>query len=67
MIKVLLVDDHELIRGGVEALLNAFEDMSVVAVCDCGEKALQIMEAELPDVVLVRMIDTKLTKIEKDI
>lgn len=53
MIKVLLVDDHELIRSGVEALLNAFEDITVVAVCDCGEKALQIIEAELPDVVLM--------------
>ncbi|WP_371927251.1 response regulator [Methylomonas subterranea] len=53
MIRVLLVDDHELIRSGVEALLNAFQDITVVAVCDCGEKALQIIETELPDVVLM--------------
>lgn len=53
MIRVLIVDDHELVRSGVEALLNACEDISVVAVCDCGEKALQIITNETPDVVLM--------------
>lgn len=53
MIKVLLVDDHELVRSGIEALLNAVEDIQVIAVCDCGEKALQTIEIEPPDVVLM--------------
>ncbi|WP_150049489.1 MULTISPECIES: response regulator [Methylomonas] len=53
MIRVLLVDDHELVRSGIEALLNAVEDISVVAVCDCGEKALKQVEDTLPDVVLM--------------
>ena len=53
MIKVLLVDDHELVRSGIEALLNAVEDISVFAVCDCGEKALQLIATERPDVVLM--------------
>lgn len=53
MIKVLLVDDHELVRSGVEALLNVFEDVTVIGVCDCGEKALQLIGVEQPDVVLM--------------
>ncbi len=53
MIKVLLVDDHELVRSGIEALLNAVEDIDVVAVCDCGETALQVIGTEPPDVVLM--------------
>jgi len=53
MIKVLLVDDHELVRSGIEALLNAVEDIEVVAVCDCGESALESIEKRLPDVVLM--------------
>lgn len=53
MIKVLLVDDHELVRSGIEALLNAFEDINVIAVCDCGEKALQVVAHDAPDVVLM--------------
>jgi two-component system invasion response regulator UvrY len=53
MIKVLLVDDHELVRCGIEALLNAMEDITVVAVCDCGEQALQAIANDPPDVVLM--------------
>ncbi|MGR8929679.1 MAG: response regulator [Gammaproteobacteria bacterium] len=53
MIRVLLVDDHELVRSGIEALLNAYEDISVVAVCECGEKALQVITDDPPDVVLM--------------
>lgn len=53
MIKVLLVDDHELVRSGFEALLNAIEDITVIGVCDCGEKALQLIGEQKPDVVLM--------------
>jgi len=53
MIKVLLVDDHELVRSGIEALLNVIEDITVVGVCDCGEQALQVISNELPDVILM--------------
>lgn len=53
MIRVLLVDDHELVRSGIEALLNAVEDITVTAVCDCGEKALEVIGDEPVDVVLM--------------
>lgn len=53
MIRVLLVDDHELVRSGIEVLLNAVEDIDVVGVCDCGETALEVIKREPPDVVLM--------------
>ncbi len=53
MIKVLLVDDHELVRSGIEALLNAIEDVKVIAACDSGEMALQSIDSQMPDVVLM--------------
>lgn len=53
MITVLLVDDHELVRSGVEALLNAVDDINVLAVCECGETALQLISQQQPDVVLM--------------
>ncbi|ANE56479.1 MULTISPECIES: response regulator [Methylomonas] len=53
MIKVLLVDDHELVRSGIEALLAAEQDISVVGVCNCGEQALQLVAQDPPDVVLM--------------
>ena len=53
MIKVLLVDDHELVRTGIESLLNAQDDISVVAVTNCGEEALEILDNISPDVILM--------------
>jgi len=53
MIKVLLVDDHELVRTGVEALLNAVDDISVVAVSNCGEGVLELIEKNTPDIILM--------------
>ena len=53
MIKVLLVDDHELVRTGVEVLLNAVDDISVVAVCGTGEEAVDAVEKYLPDIVMM--------------
>ncbi len=53
MIKVLLVDDHELVRTGIEALLNAQDDINVVAVSNCGEAALDMLTEITPDVILM--------------
>jgi two-component system invasion response regulator UvrY len=53
MIKVLLVDDHELVRTGIESLLAAHDDIAVVATANCGESVLDILEQSLPDVILM--------------
>ena len=53
MISVLLVDDHELVRTGIEALLNEVEDISVAGVAKSGEEAVDAVIALSPDVVLM--------------
>ncbi len=53
MIKVLLVDDHELVRTGIEALLNSQEDIEVVGVASSGEGGLELLNEISPDVVLM--------------
>lgn len=53
MIKVLLVDDHELFRTGIEALLNDVEDISVIGVAKSGEEAVDKVIDLAPDVVLM--------------
>ena len=53
MISVLLVDDHELVRTGIEALLNATGDIAVVGVAKSGEEAVDAMATVLPDIVLM--------------
>ena len=53
MISVLLVDDHELVRTGIEALLNAAGDIAVVGVAKSGEEAVDAMASLSPDIVLM--------------
>lgn len=53
MISVLLVDDHELVRTGIEALLNATGDINVVGVAKSGEEAAQAVVNLSPDVVVM--------------
>lgn len=53
MIRVLLVDDHELVRTGIEALLNGVLDIKVVGVAKSGEEAVAAMAAIAPDIVLM--------------
>lgn len=53
MISVLLVDDHELVRTGIEALLNAAEDITVVGMAKSGEEAVDAVVSLSADVVLM--------------
>ena len=53
MISVLLVDDHQLVRTGIQALLNMDTGIQVLAVADSGEQALVMVDKLLPDVVLM--------------
>jgi DNA-binding NarL/FixJ family response regulator len=51
--RVLLVDDHTLVRAGIRSLLDAMEGFSVVAEANNGREALALMRAHQPDVVLM--------------
>lgn len=53
MIKVLLVDDHEIVRTGIESLLNSVDGISVIGVSNCGEKALELLCNMNPDIILM--------------
>src|SRR5881397_1721847 len=58
-IRVMLVDDHELVRQGVVSMLAKAEDLAVVGEAKTGREAIETARKELPDVVLmdVRMPD----------
>ncbi|ESS73869.1 response regulator UvrY [Methyloglobulus morosus KoM1] len=53
MIRILLVDDHELVRTGIAALLNTAEDMTVVGVAQSGEEAVNQIALQAADVILM--------------
>ena len=55
MIKVLIVDDHALVRMGIRRLLEDLADIEVVADAASGEEALKLVKTAVPDVVLLDM------------
>ncbi|ALG84900.1 response regulator [Gordonia phthalatica] len=52
-ISILLVDDHPIVRAGLAALINALDDMSVVAEADDLESTLRAVRTHRPDVILM--------------
>ncbi|WP_439664077.1 response regulator [Lentzea sp. HUAS TT2] len=53
MIRVLLVDDHPVVRFGLRTILEAQEDLSVIGECGSGSEAIELASELLPDVVLM--------------
>src|SRR5579862_2633161 len=53
LIRILTVDDHPLLRKGIAALVNAEEDMKLVAEASSGEEAIEKFRAHRPDVTLM--------------
>src|SRR6266487_4054418 len=58
-LRVMLVDDHEVVRGGIRALLQAADDIVVTAEAGSVRDAIDEAERSRPDVVVmdVRLID----------
>lgn len=52
-IRVILADDHALVRGGIRALLNTLPDVEVIAEANDGREALSLIEIHQPDIVLM--------------
>jgi DNA-binding NarL/FixJ family response regulator len=52
-IRVLLADDHALVRAGLRSLLAAMTEVEVVGEASSGEEALELVARETPDVVLM--------------
>ena len=53
MIKLLLVDDHELVRIGIRSLLAGIDGIEVMGEVNTGEEALALAHKTTPDVVLM--------------
>ncbi|MHB1842483.1 MAG: response regulator [Sulfobacillus sp.] len=53
MIRLLLADDHPLLRQGIRAVLETEADISVVAEAATGQEVLDICQTSLPDMVVM--------------
>jgi NarL family two-component system response regulator LiaR len=56
VIRVMLVDDHAVVRSGLGAFLLAFDDLELVAEADGGERAVLLCERARPNVVLMDLV-----------
>ncbi|MBO0996051.1 response regulator [Bacillus sp. SD088] len=56
MIKVLFVDDHEMVRIGVSAYLSSQPDIDVIAEADDGERAVELALDLRPDIILMDLV-----------
>ncbi|GAA0852294.1 UvrY/SirA/GacA family response regulator transcription factor [Aliiglaciecola litoralis] len=55
MIKLLLVDDHELVRTGIRRILEDVSEFKVIGEVSSGEDAIRFCRATPPDIVLMDM------------
>ena len=55
-IRVMIVDDHAVVRGGLAAFLMAFDDLEMVAEAASGKEAVRICQQVRPDVVLMDLV-----------
>ena len=55
-IRVLLVDDHALVRRGLTTFLNAFDDLELAGEAGSGDEAIRLCAQLQPDVVLMDLM-----------
>lgn len=55
-IRVMLVDDHAVVRSGLKAFLMAYDDMNLVGEASSGFEALALLDKVRPDVILMDLM-----------
>jgi NarL family two-component system response regulator LiaR len=56
IIRIILVDDHDMVRRGLSVFLEAFDDFKLVGEARTGQEALEVCAACQPDVVLMDLV-----------
>ena len=53
MISILIVDDHKILREGLKGLLQLEPDFHISGEAESGEKAIELADQLLPDVIIM--------------
>ena len=64
LIKIMLVDDHEIVRAGLRMLLQSQSDMEIIAEASSGAEALTLIQDCQPDVILMDVSMEEMNGIE---
>lgn len=64
MIKIVFVDDHEMVRIGVSSYLSAQPDMEVIGEADNGKKGVELALSLKPDIILMDLVMKEMDGIE---
>ena len=64
MIRVLFVDDHEMVRIGVSSYLSAQPDIEVIGEADNGKTAIELALSLRPDIILMDLVMKEMDGIE---
>jgi NarL family two-component system response regulator LiaR len=60
VIKVMIVDDHPIVRDGLKNMLLVFDDLQLVSEAEDGEQAIELCHNKTPDVILMDIMMPKM-------
>ncbi len=63
-IRVILVDDHVVVRQGLQAFISLHDDIEIVGEAANGFEAIEVVEEQVPDVVLMDLVMPKMDGVE---
>jgi len=63
-IRILLADDHHVVRKGLRALLSTEKDIEIIAEAQNGQEAVNLFRTMKPDILLLDLLMPELSGIE---
>ena len=55
-IRIMIVDDHQMVRDGLKVFLSIYDDIEIVAEASNGKQAVELCTQALPDVILMDIL-----------
>lgn len=53
MVKIMIVDDHLIVREGIRLILETADDYEIVGEAENGQQALEVLQTIVPDLILL--------------